>query len=298
MNWSDFEIKGGTKRGGDMKWCCILFAALSLCGCHSINENDEVIVRQIINNSKKHIRVLNQRRGQVIADSIEYRKGLEHFLVDVDDFREMDSITLANAGWYTIRPLIYLDEEVKCGVNIELPKTVSWKVNYQIEQELLAQRDTFLQSLIELNEMNEAFIEREIHSEFRVVLSSGYESSELMSFCFNISYYAAGAPHGMHRHYSFNFDKRTETRFTFNDLLEISTTEDSLLLLDVVKSSIDENGVQLRKVYEFDFNIVDEFLTFNFDAYEIASYAYGTFRIPLNRREIMKRFGKKNEVLH
>jgi len=228
-----------------------------------------------------------------ISDSMDRSKELKPFLVDLDAYRKQDTLSPNLCDWYCLKTVNYIDTNLNCEVRIDLPNTSSWQINAVIKKELFAQRDHFLADLNEMNKINEPFIGNGVSNDFSALLLAANQDDEFISFCFSVFYYSAGAPHGMPMFYSFNFDKRTKRRITFNDYFHVETSEDSLLLLDLIRSYYGATGLHLSNVYEFDFNLQQDFVTLNFDAYEITGYAGGTPRVPLNREMIERRFGKK-----
>lgn len=228
-----------------------------------------------------------------VRDSIERSEELAPFLVDMDAFEKEDALSSNVCDWYCLKSIEYVDSRVHCDVRIDLPSTRSWKINSAIKKELFAQRDDFLSTLENSNYKNAPFVKQGVISDFHATLLSANDDGKFLSFCYSVGYYSAGAAHGMHKLHSLNFDKGTGRRITFNDYFQLETSEDSLLILDLIRSYHGQNGIHLGNVYEFDFNLQQDYITLNFDAYEIASYAYGTPRVPLNRAMIDRRFGKK-----
>lgn len=228
-----------------------------------------------------------------ISDSMDRWQELKPFLVDMNAFRKQDTLSPNSCDWYCLKTLNYKDTNVKCEVRIDLPNTNSWRINAAIKKELFGQRDQFLSELEELNKFNNPFIENGMLSDFQALLISANQDDEYVSFCFAVSYYSAGAVHGMPMFYSFNFERRTHQRVNFNDFFHLETPKDSLLILDLIRLYHGSKGLHLKEVYEFDFNLYKDYVTLNFDAYEIAGYAYGTLRVPLNREMIEKHLRKK-----
>ncbi len=161
-------------------------------------------------------------------------------------------------------------------IYIDLPSTPSFRLNAIMKRGLSKYKDDFLGRLRDLDEDVDPFIVKGMYSDFRAQLISAYEDSVHISFCFAIDDYLAGAPHGNHYYQSFNFDKRTGREVTFADLFSVETPEDSSLICELIKASVDEVGLDPFDVYEYDFNLNKGYVVFNFDAYEIASYGFGS----------------------
>lgn len=225
-------------------------------------------------------------------EKTERRADLDSFLVDYEVVRRTDSMLSRKCDWYCLKTLINYDASVNCSLYVDIPNTSSSYLNASIKSGLNRYRDDFFKRLRELDEDLDPFIVEGMYSDFRARLISAYEDSMHISFCFSINEYLAGAPHGNHFYQSFNYDKRRGRLITFNDLFDVKTSEDSTLMVDLVKATIGEEGLDPFSVYEYDFNLNNDYIVFNFDAYEIASYAFGSPRAALDRTALLARFGR------
>ncbi len=230
------------------------------------------------------------------VDSLVKRAELDSFLVDYEVVRRTDSLLSRECDWYCLKTLAHFDTSLNCAISIDLPSLDSWKINTEIRKELFSQRDAYLESLKLERSKNEhfLFLDQKYKSEFQAKLISAYQDSSLISYCFSVYHYTAGSPHELPTLYSYNYDRATKRRIEFNDMFEIVSSEDSLLLIDIVKASFSESNLDLSEVYEFDFNVNKDYLVFNFDAYEIAGYVWGTPRIPVDKEAILARFGRSS----
>jgi len=220
------------------------------------------------------------------------RTELDSFLVDYAVVRRTDSLLSRECDWYCLRTLVDYDSAVNCSIYVDIPNTSSFRLNAMMKRSLSKYKDDFLSKLRQLNEDVNPFIIKGMYSDYRAQLISAFEDSTHISFCFSIEDYLAGTPHGKHFYQSFNYDKRSKSLITFNDLFSIQSPEDSTLMCDLIKATIGEEGLDPFGIYEYDFNLNSEFIVFNFDDYEIAPYVYGSPRVPLNRQALFSRFGK------
>lgn len=225
----------------------------------------------------------------------EEAKELDSFLVDLDLVRKKDSLLTKECDWYCLKSLIEYNTAVDCSIYVDLPSTASWRMNTTIKKQLLTRKEDFLEHLREIDVLNNPFRREGIESDFRAQLTSAFEDSNYVSFCFMISSYSAGSAHGMHEYETFNFEKASGKRISFNDLFEVKTSEDSVLMCDLITESIGIGKLDHISVYEYDFNLNEDYVVFNFDAYEVGPYGFGAPRAPLNRRAMLARFGKGNK---
>lgn len=112
-------------------------------------------------------------------------------------------------------------------------------------------------------------------SEFRVEPVSIYKDTKMVSYCFTIDWYEAGAIHPMHEYYSFNYDLNKGKQVNFVDYFILNDNLDSNYIIENINKSIGQTDVPVTKIYEMDFNIEIDTISFNFDAYERGSYGLG-----------------------
>jgi hypothetical protein len=122
---------------------------------------------------------------------------------------------------------------------------------------------------------------------------SVYKDYQLVSYCFIISYHHFGAAHPMTEYYSFNYDLLKNKPIRFSDYLQITSSKDTSEFVTIVNKAINrgEIGIHLP-LKNLDFNIEKDTISFNFDDYEITSYAEGIIRSKVNRKEINKLINK------
>ncbi len=113
-----------------------------------------------------------------------------------------------------------------------------------------------------------------------------YKNDKIISFLFEISYSHTGAAHPMSQYYTFNYDIQKKTQLSFVDYFNLKNDQDKEALVQLINSSFEDGNIRVKKFYDFDFNIEEEAVIFNFDNYEIASYAYGLLRAKFNKNQI------------
>lgn len=166
------------------------------------------------------------------------------------------------------------DSTANCEILIVTPVCDINEFDTCIKNELLRQKDQFIESIVKPefspNETHPPFI-----SSFMASPSSIYSDRKIVSYSFTVFNYMAGAAHPMSSYYSFNFDKKKKARISFSDFFRLTSKADTTTLLDIINKSINREGVSLDSLYELDFNFIKDTVSFNFDCYEIACYAEG-----------------------
>jgi hypothetical protein len=124
-----------------------------------------------------------------------------------------------------------------------------------------------------------------VGNSFYATVSSIGERGNVISYCYTIDIYRSGAAHGMIVYETFNYDTQKKKLVTFNDYFDIQSHNDTLLLLNAITTRLNVNYT-FDALYELDFCLLGDSIAFNFDDYEIASYAEGTSRAVVDRKEI------------
>ena len=125
-------------------------------------------------------------------------------------------------------------------------------------------------------------------SSFIVNPVSVYKNNTLLSYCFIISSDHAGAAHPLTKYYSFNYDLSKETQINLFDYFNIKSTKDTACLKYIINKAIGRPNIGIDKLYNIDFNIESDSIAFNFDDYEIASYAEGIIKAKVDKRDLQK----------
>src|SRR5260221_3174713 len=123
---------------------------------------------------------------------------------------------------------------------------------------------------------------------FTVFPQELYKDNKIISFLFENSYYHAGAAHPKSDFYTFNYDIQKQRQLNITDYFKLESDKDKDALVQLINSTFDNENIKVKKFYDFDFNIKNETVTFNFDDYEVASYAFGLQRLPFNKSQIAR----------
>jgi hypothetical protein len=113
-----------------------------------------------------------------------------------------------------------------------------------------------------------------------------YKDDKIISFLFEISFAHAGAAHPRSEYYTFNYHLQKQKPLLFADYFNVETDKDKEALVQLMNSEFNDENIKVNSFYEFDFNITENAVTFNFDNYEITSYAMGMPRIEINKKLI------------
>ncbi len=142
----------------------------------------------------------------------------------------------------------FSDEKRKLEIFILIPVSGISKLDKAVRIDLENRKDNFIESVDKRIEEDNGQMS-EIGSDFIVNLVSAYKDKDIISYCFVISFYHGGAAHPMTIYYSFN---------------------------------------SVTNLNEMDFNIEKDTISFNFDDYEIASYAEGIIQARINKSLLKK----------
>lgn len=122
---------------------------------------------------------------------------------------------------------------------------------------------------------------------------SVYKDEKIVSYCFEISSDHAGAAHPFTEYYSFNYDLKRNKQFTFSDYFNVRSSQDTQIFIRIINEAINRPYIEVGKIDGLDFNIEKDSIAFNFDDYEIASYAEGIIKAKVVR-ETLRQFVKNN----
>jgi hypothetical protein len=86
---------------------------------------------------------------------------------------------------------------------------------------------------------------------------------------------------------TFNYDTLKRKLITFNDYFDIRSHADTVVIMNAIKSRLSPNSM-FESLYELDFCLRNDSIVFNFDDYEIASYAEGMSQAAVARNTIAK----------
>lgn len=205
----------------------------------------------------------------------------DHYPIYVD-FINQDTIRLPDE----IRTDMIKNNDPEYETNIEIfipffpdDSTLNNRIRNYFEE----QQEKFVKSVKEMITADSTMLEG-LGSFFSANPTTVYIDSALISVCFMTDRYLSGAPHGLAKYESFNYDRKKKTLIKFPDYFILSQTEDSIRLISEINKGINKEWIKLNKLYNIDFNLEIDTISFNFDNYEIAGYADGLIqgKVPIN----------------
>jgi hypothetical protein len=140
---------------------------------------------------------------------------------------------------------------------------------------------------------NEPSMLNAVSSSFYVDPVSVFKDDKIVSYCFIISSDHAGAAHPFTEYYSFNYDLQKDKQFAFSDYFNVRSKQDTQSFIGVINRAIDRPSIGVDKLGGIDFNIEKDGIAFNFDDYEIASYAEGIIKAKV-AKQTLKQFVTNN----
>ena len=176
------------------------------------------------------------------------------------------------------------DNERKMGIFLVMPVfdiEDMEEINRVVKAGIEEQKNQFI---AELGEVITGFV-----NEFYFVPISIYQDEKIISYSFVMSCYHAGAVHPVSFYQSFNFDAKTKKSIDFEDYFILKTKTDSVFFTDIITKSINREGVFLDTLYNLDFNIEKDTISFDFSTYEIACYAAGLIQAKIHKKELYGR---------
>ncbi|MDR6560447.1 MULTISPECIES: DUF3298 domain-containing protein [unclassified Arcicella] len=135
---------------------------------------------------------------------------------------------------------------------------------------------------------DEPLLKTAIGSEFIVSPVELYKDKHVLSYLLYIEVYRAGAPHPKSDYFSFNYDIKRKKQIKFYDYFIFQSKNESDSLLKLINSTFKDEYIKADEFYDFDFNFNEKTINFNFDDYEIASYAYGMQRATIDKTKLFK----------
>lgn len=184
---------------------------------------------------------------------------------------------------FSLDTVAYFDSVQANEVFMVLPASGDSKANEIVRKQIKSRLSEF-QSGIDTAEPLLSFT----GSSFYAVPNSITVRGNVISYCYVIDVYRNGAAHGMMVFESFNYDNVKKKLISFNDFFTVESHDDSVLLLTEIESKLQLMDPSLDAVYEMDFCLLGDSVAFNFDDYEIASYAEGSSQAVVARNKIGK----------
>jgi hypothetical protein len=186
------------------------------------------------------------------------------------------------------------DKSIGAEFEIITPKSDKFKdLNILLEKEILKYKNNLIASVNEMFKNDSSLRQTSLNSGFWVNPISIYSNDTLISYSFVISYYLASAPHPNTKYYSLNFNIKTHKQIKFSDYFSVKNSKDSAFLISTINHAINKKDIGVGKVYDIDFNMENDTISFNFSDYEIACYAEGIIQGKVNK-EVLKKIIKNN----
>jgi|SRR5579871_3047120 len=201
----------------------------------------------------------------------------------------MDSLKLPT-GFY-LDTIYKFDKKRNAEIQIILPNSIA-KTNYDSEITIYFKKKVheFIVSQDQIN--GNSSMSNSMQSSFVVRPICVYKDLNLLSYCFLISN-DLGMAHPVDEYYSFNFDLKKKKRIFFFDLFKFKSKSDSVFLFSNIRDAIykanpdvDKEFIEFRKLYNIDFNVEQDSISFNFDDYEIGDYGLGIIRAKVSKKKL------------
>ena len=170
-------------------------------------------------------------------------------------------------------------------IELVLPKTDTKQLQHAfglLTSIIEKEKNNFIDTI----EPDERMSEAASGNHFGVYPNELYKDDKILSFLFVISYYNAGAAHPFSMYYTFNYNIQDQRQIRFEDFFTFKSNRDKEDLIKLINLGFEDESIKVDKFYDFDFNINASTVTFNFDNYEVASYAFGLQRATINRNQI------------
>jgi hypothetical protein len=171
---------------------------------------------------------------------------------------------------------------------VSVPISGITDVDNKVKSEIENQKNDFIGSLDKMIKEDKRILTT-VNSDFHTEPISVYKGERIVSYLFIVSYYHGGAAHPMTMYYSFNFDLQTKKAVAFDDYFDVKTKADTTYFIDNITKAINREGIYVSKLNDIDFNIENDTISFNFDDYEIASYAKGILQGRINKNKLNDR---------
>jgi hypothetical protein len=175
-------------------------------------------------------------------------------------------------------------------IDIVLPKSKDkglFSADKLLNSLIIEKKNNFIESVNEMLK-EEPILKTAIGSEFIVYPVELYKNENVLSYLLYISVYRAGAPHPKSDFFTFNYDIKSKKQIRFSDYFTFKSKTEKDSLLHLINSTFENEYIKADKFYDFDFNFNEKTISFNFDDYEIASYAEGMQRASIDKNKLYK----------
>jgi len=184
---------------------------------------------------------------------------------------------------FSLDTINYFDSTKVAEIDILLPVSGIKTLDDRMRREAESRKKEFLKDIVGEGDSGMEFGSG---SSFFMEINSIYATDSIISYCFHVSVYSANAAHPFNSYYSYNYNRITGKEITFNDYFDIRSREDTIFLINLLTKIIAIEGVSVDEVKDMDFNLRQDTVSFNFDDYEIASYAIGVIEAPIAKKEL------------
>lgn len=172
---------------------------------------------------------------------------------------------------------------------IALPVSGIKQIDNFVSADIEKQKNDFIKSLDGRIKRDTSML-RAVPSDFYADPVSVFKDDKITSYLFIISYYHAGAAHPMTMYCAFNFDNKTRKRIFFHDYFQVNKKSDTTYFTGLITKAIDREGVFVSEIKDnIDFSIEKDTISFNFDDYEITSYAEGIIQGRIDKHKLYDR---------
>jgi hypothetical protein len=181
----------------------------------------------------------------------------------------------------------FSDEKRKLEIYISFPVSGILKLDKDLRIELENRQEDFIETVDDRIKADNGKMS-EMGSDFYIDLVSAFKDNDIISYCFVISSYLGGQAHPVTIYYSFNYDLKRERKIAFNDYFNVESRNDTIYLTDLMTKAINTENISVTSLKDMDFSIEKDTISFNFDDYEIASYAEGIIQARINKSLLKK----------
>lgn len=113
-----------------------------------------------------------------------------------------------------------------------------------------------------------------------------YSDTSWISYRFRTSWEESGSMHPLPAYLSFTYFIPENRKVEFQDLFRLDSPQDSANFMALVSANLDKPELSLSYLYSLKFNIEEDVISFNFDAYELGSYAMGMPRAVVPKADL------------
>ena len=177
-------------------------------------------------------------------------------------------------------------------ISIFIPISNIEKIDNIVKSYIETEKKQFIEELDErLKEDNYRL--SALPNDFDVTPISVYKDEKIISYSFAISYYHSPGVHGITMFRSFNFDAKNMQLIDFDNYFLVKSKIDTIFFTDIITRAINNDPIALHELYNLDFNVEKDTISFNFSHYEIASYAEGLIQARIPKKELYNKINPK-----